>query len=217
MFRIRLMKDLRFIAVEGVIGAGKTSLVNILAKRLHAGMILEKFEENPFLENFYADPVKYAFHTQIYFLMSRYRQQRQIAQIDLFSSKVIADYLFSKDRIFAEINLSDDEFALYDKIYALIERDVPGPDLVIYLQAPADFLYRRIKQRDRDFESPLEYNYIEQLCEAYNTFFFHYNTSPLLIVDVKGFDFTGNAKDVDLICDEIKNLKEPRRILSRQW
>jgi deoxyguanosine kinase len=211
------MKDLRFIAVEGVIGAGKTSLVKILAKRFHAGAIFEKFEDNPFLEDFYSNPAKNAFHTQLYFLMSRYRQQRQISQIDLFASRVISDYLFAKDRIFAEINLSDEEFELYNKIYALIERDVPKPDLTIYLQAPVEFLYKRIKHRDRTFESNIEFGYIEQLCEAYNTFFFHYNTSPLLIVDIKGFDFTGNAKDVDLICDEVKDLKESRRILSRQW
>ncbi len=211
------MKDLRFITVEGVIGAGKTSLVKILAKRFHAGMILEKFEDNPFLENFYSDPAKHAFHTQLYFLMSRYRQQRQISQIDLFASRVIADYFFEKDRIFAEINLNEEEFALYDKIYGLIEQDVPKPDLVIYLQAPAEFLYKRIRQRDRNFESNIDFGYIEQLCEAYNAFFFHYKTSPLLIVDIKGFDFTGNSKDLDLICDEVKNLKEPRRILSRQW
>jgi deoxyguanosine kinase len=211
------MKDLRFIAVEGVIGAGKTSLVKILGKRFHAGTILEKFEDNPFLENFYADPVKYAFHTQLFFLMSRYRQQRQISQIDLFASRVITDYMFAKDRIFAEINLSEDEFELYNKIYALIEREVPKPDLTIYLQAPADFLYKRIIHRARSFEKNIEFSYIEQLCDAYNTFFFHYNTSPLLIVDIKGFDFTGNASDVDLVCNEIKDLKEPRRILSRQW
>jgi deoxyadenosine/deoxycytidine kinase len=211
------MKDLRFITVEGVIGAGKTSLVKILAKRFHAGMILEKFEDNPFLENFYSDPVKHAFHTQLYFLMSRYRQQRQISQIDLFASRIIADYFFEKDRIFAEINLNEEEFALYDKIYGLIERDVPKPDLVIYLQASVEFLYKRIRQRDRNFESNIDFGYIEQLCEAYNAFFFHYKTSPLLIVDIKGFDFTGNSKDLDLICDEVKNLKERRRILSRQW
>jgi len=211
------MKDLRFITVEGGIGAGKTSLVKILAKRFHAGMILEKFEDNPFLENFYADPEKHAFHTQLYFLMSRYRQQRQISQIDLFASRIIADYFFEKDRIFAEINLNEEEFALYDKIYGLIERDIPKPDLVIYLQASVEFLYKRIRQRDRNFESNIDFGYIEQLCEAYNAFFFHYKTSPLLIVDIKGFDFTGNSKDLDLICDEVKNLKERRRILSRQW
>lgn len=211
------MKDLRFIAIEGVIGAGKTSLAKILSDRFHAGVILEKFEENPFLEKFYSAPAKYAFHTQIYFLMSRYRQQREIAQIDLFNSRVIADYLFAKDRIFAETNLSEDEFALYDKIYGLIEKDIPKPDLVIYLQTVPEFLYKRIKQRDRSFEHEIEYEYIEKLCDAYNTFFFHYNSSPLLIIDIKGFDFMSNTKDVDLIYNEIKDLKERRRIISRKW
>jgi len=211
------MKDLRFIAIEGVIGAGKTSLTKILAEKFHAGVILEKFEENPFLEKFYSDPSKYAFHTQINFLMSRYRQQREIAQIDLFHSRIIADYLFAKDRIFAEINLKEDEFALYDKIYGLVEKDIPRPDLVIYLQADPEFLYKRIKKRDRSFERNIEFEYIEKLCEAYNVFFFHYNISPLLIIDIKGFDFIANEKDVEFLCDEIKDLKEPRRIVSRQW
>jgi len=211
------MKNLKFIAVEGVIGAGKTSLTTILAKRLHAGTIFEKFEENPFLEQFYAEPVKYAFHTQIYFLLSRYRQQREIAQFDLFSSRIISDYLFYKDKIFAEINLSDDEFSLYNKIYSLVEKDIPKPDLVIYLQAIPEFLYKRIKQRDRDFEQDIDFDYIAKLCEAYNAYFFHYTVSPLLIVDVKGFDFVGNASDVDLLCKEIDDLKEPRRIISRKW
>ena len=211
------MKDLRFIAIEGVIGAGKTSLAKVLATRIHAGVILEKYEDNPFLEKFYSDPAKYAFHTQINFLLSRYRQQREITQIDLFHSRVITDYLFAKDRIFAEINLSEDEFALYDKIYALIEQEIPRPDLVIYLQAGADFLFKRITRRDRNFERDIEYEYIEKLCDAYNSFFFHFNQAPILIIDIKGFDFVSNSRDVDLIYDEIKNLKEPRRIISRKW
>ncbi len=211
------MKDLRFIAIEGVIGAGKTSLAKILSRKFHAGVILEKFEENPFLEKFYSDPAKYAFHTQLYFLMSRYRQQREIAQIDLFNSRIIADYFFVKDRIFAEINLNEDEFGLYDKIYGLIDRDIPRPDLVIYLQAVPELLYKRVRQRDRSFEQEIDYEYIEKLCDAYNRFFFHYNTSPLLIVNIKGFDFITNTKDVDLLYEEIKNLKEPRRIISKEW
>ena len=211
------MENVRFTAIEGVIGSGKTSLAKLLSDQFHAGTITEKFEDNPFLEKFYSDPKKYAFHTQLYFLMSRYKQQREIAQIDLFNSRVISDYLFAKDRIFAEVNLSEDEFRLYDKIYALIEHDVPRPDLVIYLQAAPELLFKRIKQRNRSFERDIEYEYIDELCNAYNTFFFHYNASPLLIVDIRGFDFLGNSDDSALLCDEINQLKERRRIVSKEW
>jgi deoxyguanosine kinase len=209
------MRELRFIAIEGVIGAGKTSLAKILADKFHTGLLLEEFDNNPFLAKFYTDPSHYAFHTQIYFLMSRYRQQRKIAQMDLFSSRVISDYLFAKDRIFAEVNLSEEEFFLYDKIYAMLVKEIPRPDLVIYLQAPADILYKRIRQRNRAFERELEYEYVERLADAYNTFFFHYNSSPLLIINISGFDFIGNSRDVDVLVNEITQLKEPRRIISR--
>ena len=210
------MRELRFIAIEGVIGAGKTSLTKVLANKLHAGTVFEEFEENPFLAKFYADRKKYAFHTQIYFLMSRYRKQREVAQIDLFNSRLITDYLFVKDRIFAEVNLSEDEFALYDKIYSILAVDVPRPDLVIYLQADPEMLYKRIRQRGRAYERDIEFEYIERLSEAYNTFFFHYNSSPMLIVNIKGFDFLANPRDLDLLYNEIQNLKEPRRVLSRE-
>jgi deoxyadenosine/deoxycytidine kinase len=210
------MRELKFIAIEGVIGAGKTSLTKVLSNKMHAGTILEEFEENPFLAKFYAEPRKYAFHTQIYFLMSRYRKQREIAQIDLFNSRVVTDYLFVKDRIFAEVNLNEEEFALYDKIYSILAVDVPRPDLVIYLQASPEILYKRIKQRGRIYERDIEFEYIERLCEAYNTFFFHYNSSAMLIVNIKGFDFLANPRDLDLLYGEIANLKEPRRVLSRQ-
>ena len=210
------MRELRFIAIEGVIGAGKTSLTKVLANKMHAGTIFEEFEENPFLTKFYADPKKYAFHTQMYFLMSRYRKQREIAQIDLFNARVITDYLFVKDRIFAEVNLNEEEFALYDKIYAILAVDVPRPDLVVYLQAGPEALYKRIRQRGRPYERDIDFEYIERLCEAYNTFFFHYNSSPMLIVNIKGFDFLANPKDLDLLYNEITNLQERRRVLSRE-
>jgi len=212
----KVMRELRFIAIEGVIGAGKTSLTKVLANKMHAGTIFEEFEENPFLTKFYADPKKYAFHTQMYFLMSRYRKQREIAQIDLFNARVITDYLFVKDRIFAEVNLNEEEFALYDKIYAILAVDVPRPDLVVYLQAGPEALYKRIRQRGRPYERDIDFEYIERLCEAYNTFFFHYNSSPMLIVNIKGFDFLANPKDLDLLYNEITNLQERRRVLSRE-
>jgi deoxyguanosine kinase len=210
------MRELRFIAVEGVIGAGKTTLAKVLGERLHAGVILEEFEENPFLEKFYANPKAYAFQTQIYFLMARYRQQRKVAQTDLFHSRLVSDYLFAKDRIFAELNLNEDEFSLYDKIYSLIEKEIPRPDLVIYLQGAVDLLYKRIKQRNRIYERDINYEYVEALTDAYNAFFFHYNTSPMLIINVKGFDFLGDSRDADLVMDEILNLKVPRKIISKE-
>lgn len=210
------MTGLRFIAIEGVIGAGKTTLAKGLADRLHTGLILEEFEENPFLAKFYSNRRRYAFHTQIYFLLSRYRQQRMIAQMDLFNARIISDYLFAKDRIFAEVNLTEEEFLLYERIYQLVEKEVPRPDLVIYLQGSPEFLYKRIRHRDRGYEREIEYEYLERLCEAYNSFFIHYNNSPLLIINIKGFDFLSTPSDLDLIQNEILNLKVPRRILSKE-
>ncbi|MCX7995646.1 MAG: deoxynucleoside kinase [candidate division WOR-3 bacterium] len=209
------MKELRYIAIEGVIGAGKTTLARGLANKFHAGLILEEFDDNPFLAKFYSNPAHYAFHTQLYFLMSRYRQQKRINQMDLFHSRIVSDYLFAKDRIFAEVNLTEEEFALYDKIYALIEKEIPRPDVVIYLQSTPDFLYKRIKQRDRPYERNIDYDYIVRLCEAYNEFFIHYNTSYLLIVNIKNFDFLSN-NDIELIYKEIIQLKVPRKIISRE-
>jgi len=210
------VKELRFIAIEGVIGSGKTTLAQGLANKFHAGLVLEEFEDNPFLARFYSNPRQYAFHTQIYFLLSRYRQQRKIAQMDLFHSRIVSDYLFAKDRIFAEVNLTEDEFSLYDKIYSLVKQEIPHPDVVVYLQAPADFLYKRIKKRDRSYERNIEYEYIERLCEAYNSFFIHYNTSSLLVVNITGFDFLSNSSDLDLIYQEIVQLRVPRKIISRE-
>mgnify|MGYP000692914668 FL=1 len=209
------MRELRFIAIEGVIGAGKTTLAKELANKFHAGLILEEFEENPFLVKFYSNPSQYAFHTQLYFLMSRYRRQRKINQMDLFHSRLISDYLFAKDRIFAEVNLTEEEFSLYDKIYALIEKEIPRPDVVVYLQSTPDFLYKRIKQRARSYERNIEYDYLVKLCEAYNSFFIHYNSSQLLVVNIKGFDFLTNT-DLDLIYREIIQLKVPRKIISKE-
>ncbi len=209
------MKELRFIAIEGVIGAGKTTLAKGLADKLHAGLILEEFEENPFLAKFYSNPMQYAFHTQLYFLMSRYRQQKKIKQMDLFHSRLISDYLFAKDKIFAEVNLNEEELALYDKIYGLIEKEIPRPDLVIYLQSTPDLLFKRIRHRDRSYEKTIEYDYITKLCEAYNSFFIHYNRSSLLIINIKSFDFL-NSNDLDFIHQEISQLKTPRKIISRE-
>ncbi|MCS7257962.1 MAG: deoxynucleoside kinase [candidate division WOR-3 bacterium] len=181
-----------YIAIEGVIGVGKTALATKLARYIDARLILEEVEENPFLANFYQDMRSYALATQLFFLLSRKRQQEQIAQIDLFTQRVVSDYLFEKDRIFAYLTLSDAEIKLYEKIYQFLAKDLPRPDLVIYLQAPVDILLVRIKKRGRNFEQEIDRKYLELLTDAYNHFFLHYSEAPLLIVDCATIDFVKN-------------------------
>ncbi|NOX90654.1 MAG: deoxynucleoside kinase [Calditrichaeota bacterium] len=189
------LKTLRFIAIEGVIGAGKTTLADKLAKTLGASLILEEFEENPFLEEFYKDPKHYAFQTQIFFLLSRFKQLQQLRQIDLFKQKVVSDYIFEKDRIFATLNLSEKEMKLYDGIARLIEKEVPRADLVIYLQASTAHLMENIRKRGRSIEKNISYEYIDALNELYNRFFFHYTKTPLLVINTDEIDFQHNEDD----------------------
>ena len=159
-----------YIAIEGVIGAGKTSLAKKISDKLKAKMIYESFEDNPFLDKFYTDPERYAFHTQMHFLLSRYKQLLQLRQEDLFYENIIADYIFEKDKIFAYLNLKDDELDLYEKIVTLIERQLRVPDLVIYLQSTVERLMMNIKHRDREYEREMQKSYIKDLNEAYNYF-----------------------------------------------
>jgi deoxyadenosine/deoxycytidine kinase len=177
------------IAIEGVIGVGKTSLARMLARDLDARLNLEVVEENPFLPRFYADPRRHAFATQIFFLLSRYRQQQEFFQQDLFQRRVVSDYLFDKDRIFANLNLSDAELQLYDRVAAELSGRVPIPDLVVYLQASVEALLARIARRGRDYERDMPRAYIESLAEAYNHFFFHFSRCPLLVVNTNDIDF----------------------------
>lgn len=181
--------EIRYIAVEGVIGVGKTSLARLLGRAFDARLNLEVVEENPFLPRFYADPRRHAFPTQIFFLLSRYRQQQEFFQQDLFQQRVVSDYLFAKDRIFAHLNLSDEELALYERLVAELETRVPVPDLVVFLQASVDVLMGRIARRGRDYERDMPRAYIESLSEAYKHFFFHYTESPLLVVNTNDIDF----------------------------
>jgi len=184
--------DRRYIAIEGVIGVGKTSLARLLALEMGARLNLEVVEENPFLARFYADPKRYAFPTQIFFLLSRYRQQQDFFQQDLFQQQVVSDYLFAKDRIFANLNLSDAELHLYERLVTELEGRVPVPDLVVYLQASVEVLMARIARRGREYERHMPRSYIESLAEAYNHFFFHYEESPLLVVNTNDIDFVRN-------------------------
>lgn len=187
------MANKQFVVIEGVIGAGKTTLARYLSETWDATLVLEEVEENPYLEEFYRDRRRYAFQTQITFLLSRYQQQQNLLQRDIFSPRVVSDYLFQKDRIFANINLSDKELYLYERLFPILERDVPTPDLVVYLQASTEVLLERIGRRGRTFEQDMDGNYIEALNEAYNYFFFHYDATPLLVVDTNAMDFVKDA------------------------
>ena len=187
----------RYLVIEGVIGAGKTSLARLLADRLTAKLVMEEVEENPFLKDFYRDRDRYAFQTQMHFLFSRYQQQRSLRQTDLFSDKLVADYLFQKDRIFASLNLVDQELVLYERLVGWLELDVVKPDVVVYLQASTDTLMERISRRDRSFERDMERAYIERLNDAYNHYFFHYHDTPLLVVNTNRIDFVNQRDDFE--------------------
>ena len=191
------MAENRYIVVEGVIGVGKTSLARLLSERLQGKLVLEEVEENPFLKDFYRDRERYAFQTQMHFLFSRYQQQRSLRQMDLFRERMVADYLFQKDRIFASLNLSERELALYERLVGWLELEVMKPDVVVYLQASPEVLMERIARRARPYEREMERDYIKQLNEAYNHFFFHYVEAPLLVVNTNAIDFVNNPEDFE--------------------
>jgi len=200
------MTEAQYIVIEGVIGVGKTSLANLLAEEMDARVVLEEVEENPFLPDFYREPERYAFQTQIFFLLSRYRQQLEFPQQDLFHHKMISDYLFDKDKIFAYINLSEKELSLYERLWTLLRRDIPRPDLVIYLQANTETLMHRIRERGRPFEKSMSPEYIQRLNEAYSYFFFHYTDSSLLVVNTAKIDFVHNPEDLQ---DLLRQIRKP--------
>lgn len=202
------MPDNRYVVVEGVIGVGKTSLSRMLSERMKGKLVLEEVEENPFLKEFYKDRARYAFQTQMHFLFARYQQQRQLRQMELFADRMVSDYLFQKDRIFAGLNLTEKELVLYDKLVGWLELEVTKPDVVVYLQAKTDTLMARIAKRDRPFEREMERDYIEQLNQAYNHFFFHYTDAPLLVVNTNGIDFVNNSDDFEDLRKRILSHRE---------
>jgi deoxyguanosine kinase len=198
----------RFIAVEGPIGAGKSTLARFLAEDLRARLVEEKPEENPFFGPFYQDPSRYALQIQLYFLLQRYTQQSELAQEDLFAQGgVVSDYLFAKDRLFASLNLAPEELRLYDRIYQTLAPRAVAPDLVVYLQARTEVLLDRIAHRGRREEAPIEPDYVRRVAEAYAEFFFNYNESPLLIVNVSDIDFVANQEDRRALVDVIRRTR----------
>jgi deoxyguanosine kinase len=195
----------RFIAVEGPIGVGKSSLVDLLATRYNAVKVLEKIE-NPFLRDFYKEKSGAAFQTQLFFLLNRYQQQRDLAQSDLFHQVTLCDYIFAKDKIFAYLNLDDAELMIYEKLYSLLSEKVPRPDLVIYLQASPGVLAERIRKRKRDYEAEISDKYLEDLIQAYNYFFYHYSDTPLLVINTTDIDFVENESDLEDLVAQIQNM-----------
>lgn len=203
--------ELKYIAIEGVIGAGKTSLAKKIKEKLNAELILEQFETNPFLEKFYSDRKRFAFQTQMFFLINRYKQQEELNQENLFTEYIVSDYAFEKDRIFAYLNLNGEELNLYEGLFPLLSRNLRKPDLVVFLQSSIERLMFNIKKRNRRIERNLTRNYIEELSEAYNHFFFRYNSTPLLIVNSTEIDFVNSENDFDELFKQI--FREDRGII----
>ncbi len=200
----------RYIVVEGPIGVGKTSLAQLLARHADAHPLLEKPQDNPFLANFYQDQARYALPTQLFFLFQRINEARDLAQMDLFRSRTVSDYLFEKDALFARLTLSDDEYKLYQSIYQGLSPQAPTPDLVIYLQAPAYTLSERVRRRGNRYERTIQDDYLARLADSYGEFFHHYDEAPVLVVNSERLNFVDNADDFDLLLDRIAKMKGRR-------
>ncbi len=194
---VTLRDDLRYVVIEGVIGAGKTSLAKLLSAQFNGQLVLEEFEDNPFLSRFYDNKKRWAFQAQLSFLASRFRQQKSLHDRSLFHQVVISDYMFEKDRIFAHLNLQGDELHLYETLFQQMSIATPRPDLVVYLQSTPDRLMKNIKARQRDYETQMSRKYIEELNEAYNHFFFHFDRCPLLIINATFIDFVKNPDELN--------------------
>lgn len=212
----------RYIVVEGPIGVGKTTLVERLAARRNARKLLESFEENPFLPHFYQDRPRYAFQTEMFFLLDRYRQQSELRQQDLFVRHTFADYLFVKTRLFASLTLSNDELTLYDRVYSLLELQVPKPDLVIYLHAEVPVLLERIRRRGRAMEAPIDEEYLTALSGVYADYFRDYTETPLLTVDAGAFDFPRDESALDRLLQKVADMQGRRaylggRVFEESW
>ena len=204
----------RYITVEGPIGVGKTSLVQLLGEYFNAHTVLETVEDNPFLKEFYRNRERYAFQTEIFFLLSRYRQQMSLSQYNLFNRVTITDYIFDRNRIFAYINLNNDEIRLYEDVYSILRNKIPKPDLLIYLQADIDTLKKRINMRGRAFEKNISDEYLDGVNKAFNNYFFHYTQSPILIVNANDINFVERKEDLKDLIKKILSHKKGREYYS---
>ena len=206
--------DYKHIAIEGPIGVGKSSLARRLAETFDAELLLEAADKNPFLENFYREPRYGALPAQLFFLFQRAQQMRELRQADMFTPMVVADFMFAKDRLFAELTLSADELNLYQQVLDSLAVDVPEPDLVVYLQAPVEVLQARIAQRGIRYEQTMGGEYLQRLAESYTRFFHAYNSSPLLIVNAGQIDWVHNDQDYELLVEKINSIKHGRHFFN---
>ena len=206
---------LRYVAVDGPIGVGKTTFCRILADRIGGHLVLEEADKNPFLKDFYRDRKRYALQTQFFFLLSRYAQQKELIEYDLFKKKIVADYTFEKDFLFAQSNLTEDELSLYKQVAELLKKNLPKPDLVVFLTASVEVLTARIKKRNVTYERNFDAEYLTSVVEAYNHYFFHYNRTPLLVIKTDQLDFVENSTHLDEIFTQIAEMRQGTRYFTR--
>ena len=209
------LEKYKYIVVEGPIGAGKTSLARKLAEHVKGDVVLENAEANPFLPKFYQDMARYALATQLFFLFQRVEQVRDLKQTDLFGQTIVSDFILDKDPLFAQLTLSDDEFRLYQQIYAQLEPETPTPDLVIYLQAPTAVLVERVRQRGLAYERPIDEGYLARLADSYTRYFYQYEASPLMIVNSENLNFVDEPKDFELLMQRIDAMRGGREFFNR--
>lgn len=198
-----MLEKINYIAVEGPIGVGKSSLAKMMAQDFGAKGIFEKPDQNPFLPLFYEDGSRHAFQAQLFFLLMRYQQQVGLQQADLFEQKIVCDYVFAKDLIFAQLNLTEDEYRLYSQIYTLLTQQLPKPDVIVFLQASPDVLLKRIKMRRKDYEDGIDPDYVMRVSQAYSQYFFQYSEVPMLVVNTSGLDFVKHVKDYEMLKKEL--------------